>query len=299
MQTIHNVPPGGNKSDPIAVQRLMASRLGFLEQVIMDQSKGSALLHQNILDFVVVYHQVQSDTTMSPPVYEEAQEQIYLLIKAYTAAGLTGTDLMRAVLERQQKTGKFLDVRDLRLIASIFHYPVKFQRYELIKMLPKIYENIWAAGYNGLQDLADRGPATLQKVIDVNPSYFVSYVAVSQAWTGKEKQAGPGAKVLNAVVDAGVTQMSGGQFSSSKEKELRAEARKRAIQNAKEKATAMAAELNQKIGLPLQIEEAGGQGPVMPMQALAWRAKSVSAEDSISPGEMTIQSNVMVRFELQ
>lgn len=108
-------------------------------------------------------------------------------------------------------------------------------------------------------------------------------------------------KILNAVVDAGADHVSGVQFDTSKTDELKKEARKRAIADAKAKAEMLAGELNQKIGPPLFIQE--GDVPVafpnVPGGAMRAMEAKASPEDTLSPGEITIRASVTVRFQLQ
>ncbi len=110
-------------------------------------------------------------------------------------------------------------------------------------------------------------------------------------------------KILNAVIDAGVDHVNGLQFEHSKAEELKMEARKRAVANAKARAELLASELKQKIGLPLEIIE--GEIPVIRPMFRAMAAndammmKGGAAEDSIAPGETTISATVTVRFQLQ
>jgi uncharacterized protein YggE len=96
--------------------------------------------------------------------------------------------------------------------------------------------------------------------------------------------------------------VSGLTFDNSKTDDLKMEARKRAVADAKTKADVLAAELHQKVGAPLFIQEgaAPSQPPVfrgaMMMRAMA---KDAAVEDSVSPGENTIRATVTVRFQLQ
>jgi hypothetical protein len=62
--------------------------------------------------------------------------------------------------------------------------------------------------------------------------------------------------LMTALLNAGVNRVEGIQFEIADPAKLRSEARLRAIRVAKEKATSMAAELNQTIGQPWEISEA-------------------------------------------
>lgn len=111
--------------------------------------------------------------------------------------------------------------------------------------------------------------------------------------------------VLNALMDSGVENVGGVVFGSSKEKQLQLEARRKAAQDAKIKAEALASELGVKVGKPLSISENTFGGPPMPM----FRAKAANMammaeaapmpEDSLAGGEMEIKTQVTIQFELQ
>jgi uncharacterized protein YggE len=108
-------------------------------------------------------------------------------------------------------------------------------------------------------------------------------------------------KVLNAAVDAGVVHVNGLVFGNSKEDELKMEARKRAVADAKARAELLAGELKQKVGRPLMIQETSVPiyQPMVRGFAMMASDKRVSPEDTVSPGETTVSATVTVRFELQ
>lgn len=146
-------------------------------------------------------------------------------------------------------------------------------------------------------------------LVQINPRYdyvnnrqtLAGYVAMKQI-SVTIKDVNNYGKILNAVLEAGADHVSGIQFDTSKSEELKKEARKRAVADAKSKAEMLAGELNQKIGPPLNIQE--GETPTaIPfhrggMMAQAMEAKS-SPEDVLSPGEITVRASVTVRFQLQ
>lgn len=129
---------------------------------------------------------------------------------------------------------------------------------------------------------------------------FVEYTAHKSFTVTINDVAGYG-KILQAALDAGVEQVSGVQFKTSKEKELEEEARKRAIADARRKADTLAGAAGRKVGPVLLIEENAVGGVAVPMYAMV-RQKSMMAdapEDQLAPGEITVRANVNVRFTLQ
>jgi uncharacterized protein YggE len=143
--------------------------------------------------------------------------------------------------------------------------------------------------------------------VQINPRYeyannrqvLVGYTAMKQLSVTLKDLQNYG-KVLNGVIEAGADHVNGVQFESSKADELKDEARKRAVADAKRKAQLLAGELNQKVGVPLSIQES--EAPVyQPVfrGAMAMKAMDASPEDTLSPGEITVRSAVTVRFQLQ
>src|SRR3954462_15830904 len=65
-------------------------------------------------------------------------------------------------------------------------------------------------------------------------------------------------ELLTAVLKAGTNYVPGVEFQNTEMRKYRDQARQMAIRAAKEKATALAGELGQKIGKPLSINEGGG-----------------------------------------
>lgn len=108
--------------------------------------------------------------------------------------------------------------------------------------------------------------------------------------------------VMTGLLNSGINRIDNVQFTSSKMESLRAEARIKAIQNAKEKATAYAGALGQTIGKAVQISEQGSAAPQPPM----YKARMMSVEmdssgggETIAPGELTITTKIAVSFELK
>ncbi|RMB59515.1 DUF541 domain-containing protein [Dokdonia sinensis] len=107
--------------------------------------------------------------------------------------------------------------------------------------------------------------------------------------------------IMSGLLSSGINRIDGVQFTASNMEKLRAEARVKAIQDAKEKATAYAGALGQSIGKAVQISEEGSVSPQPPM----YKARMMSAEmdgsggETIAPGELTITTRIAVSFELK
>ena len=119
-------------------------------------------------------------------------------------------------------------------------------------------------------------------------------------------------KLLSAALQGGADTIHGIQFKTSQLRKHRDEARALAIRAAKEKATALAGELGQKIGKPRNIQEGhntfwsnygswwgrGYQGMSQNVMQLA-PGGNTETEGTLSPGMLSIQASVSVTFELE
>ena len=107
--------------------------------------------------------------------------------------------------------------------------------------------------------------------------------------------------ISSGILERGINQINNIEFSSSKLKEHEAEARNLAIKSAKQKATEMAAQIDQNIGKAYFINE--DMQPVIPFQRYgAMKAmdmqESGANDPTIAPGEIEIKGRVTVSFVL-
>jgi uncharacterized protein YggE len=108
--------------------------------------------------------------------------------------------------------------------------------------------------------------------------------------------------LLSEVLESGITRINGVRFQTSQLRKYRDQARALAIRAAQEKATALTAEIGQKIGKAYSIEEDS------PNTGLAYQNVSRSAgfvgdsasesEGTLSLGQIKVTARVTVRFEL-
>ncbi len=108
--------------------------------------------------------------------------------------------------------------------------------------------------------------------------------------------------LMNGLLVSGINRIDGVYFSSSKEKELQSQARKKAMQNAKKKAEEYATVLNQSIGKAITISEFVGNsfpGPLnRKVEMVMSSDNSSSNSQTISLGEIEIKATVNVSFIL-
>lgn len=104
-------------------------------------------------------------------------------------------------------------------------------------------------------------------------------------------------RIMSGLLESGLNRIDGIQFQSSRKEELESEARKKAILNARAKATEYAQALGQEIGKAQVINEVEG-GSIPPMYRMEMKASDSSAEQTLAPGEMEITVRVNTSFLL-
>ncbi|MEK7593555.1 MAG: SIMPL domain-containing protein [Patescibacteria group bacterium] len=106
--------------------------------------------------------------------------------------------------------------------------------------------------------------------------------------------------ILEGLAKAGITEISGPNFSIDDEEKLKAEARKYAIADAKEKAAALAGDLGVSLVRIISFSEAGNY-PIYYAKAL--ESAGGNGGDVLAPeipkGENKISSNVTITYEIR
>lgn len=125
-----------------------------------------------------------------------------------------------------------------------------------------------------------------------------TYVA-NQAISITLEDIGKYEEIIKGLLENGLNGINGVQFESSEIEKHKAEARRRAVLNAKEKAEALAAPLNQQVGSAFMISE-GKNNNYQPVYRAMEMKASDSGEDqeTIAPGEMEVSVEVSVAFLL-
>ena len=106
--------------------------------------------------------------------------------------------------------------------------------------------------------------------------------------------------LMDGLMSSGINRIDGISFSSSKEMELKSQARKKAIENAVMKAKEYVGVLNQTIGKAVSISEFQNAIAPQPMyKAMAMQSDSAGERETLAPGEIEIRTSVNVRFVLK
>jgi uncharacterized protein len=108
-------------------------------------------------------------------------------------------------------------------------------------------------------------------------------------------------ELMAGLYKAGANRVDGISYETSQLRKYQDEARKKAVLDARHKATLLASELGAKVGRPYQINEGGSSGPQpMGYAKVALRGMAMEAGDAtLALGEITVSSVVEVSFLLE
>lgn len=108
--------------------------------------------------------------------------------------------------------------------------------------------------------------------------------------------------LMEGLVDSGINRINGVEFKSSKIEQHESEARKIAMQNARQKAQDYVSVLGQKVGKALSISDNTQiyhPQPVMYEMALKSTSADAAPRETVAIGEINITANVSVSFLLE
>lgn len=139
----------------------------------------------------------------------------------------------------------------------------------------------------------------LQKNYEYNTKTY-NYAA-NQSISIKVRNLSKYEDIMNGLLESGINRVDGVSFSSSEKTKLESQARKKAMLDAKQKATEYASALDQKIGKAASISEFQqiNNGP-QPMFRTSMMVESDASggQQTLAPGEMEIKVRVNVSFYL-
>ncbi len=105
-------------------------------------------------------------------------------------------------------------------------------------------------------------------------------------------------KLLDGAVAAGANSVHGISFGIENRTVLEKQAREKAMQDAREKATELARLASVTLGGPTAISEVTPQGPVVYAEAMA-RDSAAGSRTPIETGELTVRMNVQVTYAIE
>jgi uncharacterized protein YggE len=141
-----------------------------------------------------------------------------------------------------------------------------------------------------------------EKIKDSDDDYaqvFDGYI-VSRNLVVKLRDISKFESFLTALLDADVSDVNGVVFGSSELRKYKDQARAQAVRAAREKAQALAREINQSIGKAVSIEEENADGYNSPSQNYSSNSVSFSGDksDLAAVGTISVKAQVAVKFLL-
>ena len=128
----------------------------------------------------------------------------------------------------------------------------------------------------------------------------ISGYTVMQTISVKVRKPDTAGALLDGIGKAGITDISGPEFTIDDDAPLQADARKKAIDDAKAKAEVLAKDLGVRLGDIVSFSESGGGYPMMYKEMSVSAAMAPQASDSVLPkGENKITSNVTIVYEIR
>ncbi|MEE1900039.1 SIMPL domain-containing protein [Flavobacterium rakeshii] len=126
------------------------------------------------------------------------------------------------------------------------------------------------------------------------------YYKASQTISVKLKDLSKYDDLITGLTEAGVNNIQGVNFESSKQKEYEAQARREAMLDAQKKAKEYASALGQGIGSAIMINESGSSYTPPMRMAMAMNAEmdSMGSRETLAVGEIEVRAKVTVSFVL-
>jgi len=164
-------------------------------------------------------------------------------------------------------------------------------------------------------DAGVEGKYIQTSMLQMRPDYsdekvprFLAY-QVSQTIQVTLKDLSKYERLITKLLEAGVNRVDSVEFLVAEPRKYKDEARAKAIKAAREKASAMAAELGQATGKPWDISEEGFNGLFaqtrgfasnsVQASSYAYNGSSTAEESTVAPGEVSIRASVRVSFQLE
>ena len=134
----------------------------------------------------------------------------------------------------------------------------------------------------------------------VDRNQVITGYTVSQSITVKVRKVDDASKIIDGINKIGVNNMSGPNFTIDNEDNLKREARKKAIDEAKEKAQVLAKDLGVRLGRVTSFSESGNY-PIPIYARAELMAADVGAPKAaeLPKGENTITSDVTITYEIR
>lgn len=121
----------------------------------------------------------------------------------------------------------------------------------------------------------------------------------SESITVKVKDLDNVGKIMEGLAEVGVGEISGPNFQVEDEEMAKAEARKEAIDQAKQKADVLARDLGVRLGKVVSFNESGNYYPMYMKGGVSMDTALAESAPSVPQGENTITSEVTITYEIK
>ncbi len=153
--------------------------------------------------------------------------------------------------------------------------------------------------YEWQSETGTRFPCNQWGGCNYGKSVIIGYEA-TESITVKVRVVDTAGKIIQDLGTVGVSSLSGPSFSIDDEEGLKMDARKEAIDNAKEKAQSLAKDLGVKLGKITSYTEGGSYYPMYSkVESMNVAGDAVSAPAELPKGENTISSDVTITYEIR
>ncbi len=144
-------------------------------------------------------------------------------------------------------------------------------------------------------------PGVVSPNYDCGGKQIINGYEASESITVKVRKTEDAGKIMQGLGSIGVSNLNGPNFSIDNEDGLKAQARKKAIDDAKAKAEVLAKDLGVHLVKITSFTEGGGGFPIMYAKAdmMATSAVAPSAPAELPKGENTISSDVTISYEIR
>ena len=175
---------------------------------------------------------------------------------------------------------KYVDEKDIKT-ANASVYP----KYDYVR---KLCPQVEASG-------------VISPAYDCGGKQVLAGYEASESITVKIRNVDDAGEVMQGLGGTGVSDLNGPNFAIDKEDDLKAQARKKAIDDAKEKAEVLAGDLGVRLGRISNFSEGGNYYPVMYGKGAMMDSavSSAPAPAELPKGENTISSDVTITYEIR
>src|SRR3989338_10203588 len=221
--------------------------------------------------------------------------------RQYDYIGRTSEQIYTITVNGEGKVSAVPDIGQVSLGIKTSNAKVEIARQENVTKMNALIAAVKALGVDS-KDITTTQYAINPQYDWVEGRQILRGYDINQAVSVKIRALDKIGAVLDAAGKAGANQIGGLNFTIDEPEVLRQQAREKALQNATDKAAALAKIGNVKLGKLVSFSEAGGSTPPLfyerTMMLKAEADQASGAVPTMEPGSQDIISNVTVTYEV-